>query len=101
MVNAQKELLDHVKDREVELVKIVYREYYSRSNPLRIEGALAEVLPMLNFEYDSGYGGQELFGYIWYTDGTWSERDEYDGSEWWNHQVMPDKDKTIDSSSLC
>ena len=43
----------------------------------------------LDFEYDSGYGGQELFGTIWYTDGTWSERGEYDGSEWWQYQVCP------------
>lgn len=43
----------------------------------------------LNFEYDSGYGGQNLFGYIWYDDGTWSEREEYDGSEWWAYKKAP------------
>ena len=43
----------------------------------------------LDFEYDSGYGGQELFGTIWYVDGTWSERGEYDGSEWWQYQSCP------------
>ena len=43
----------------------------------------------LDFIYDSGYGGQKLFGIIWYEDGTWSERGEYDGSEWWVHRVVP------------
>ena len=38
----------------------------------------------------SGYGGQELFGTIWYEDGTWSDRGEYDGSEWWNYNKCPD-----------
>lgn len=45
-------------------------------------------LVSLDFEYDSGYGGQELFGVIWYVDGTWSERGEYDGTEWWEHQSL-------------
>jgi len=39
----------------------------------------------LDFEYDSGYGCQELFGTIWMQDGTWYSRGEYDGSEWWQH----------------
>lgn len=47
-------------------------------------------LSNMDFEYDSGYGGQELFGTIWYKDGTWSERGEYDGSEWWRYQKCPE-----------
>ena len=47
-------------------------------------------LSALDFEYDSGYGTQELFGNIWYEHGTWSERGEYDGSEWWRHVVKPE-----------
>lgn len=49
-----------------------------------------EFLDSLDFQYDSGYGGQEIYGTIWYTDGTWSDRGEYDGSEWWQHQVKPE-----------
>jgi len=44
----------------------------------------------LDIEYDSGYGGQYLFGTIWYNDGTWSERGEYDGSEWWEYKAVPE-----------
>jgi hypothetical protein len=40
-------------------------------------------------EYDAGYGGQQLFGTIWYQDGTWSSRGEYDGSEWWDWHKCP------------
>lgn len=96
MENAQKELLEHIKGREVDFVKIAYRRSYG-SEPLRAEGSLDEVLPMLNFDYNSGYGGQELFGFIWYKDGTWSDRGEYDGSEWWQHQEVPDRDKPVDA----
>lgn len=44
----------------------------------------------LDVEYDDGYGTQELFGTIWLTDGTWMDRGEYDGSEWWQHQECPE-----------
>jgi len=46
-------------------------------------------LKALDFEYDNGFGGQELYGTIWFTDGTWAERGEYDGSEWWEHHKKP------------
>lgn len=44
----------------------------------------------LDFEYHNGYGGQNFFGVIWYEDGTWSSRGEYDGSEWWEYNAVPD-----------
>lgn len=43
-----------------------------------------------NFEYDNGYGGEEIntnlfvVGYDW-----WLERHEYDGSEWWEFKQLP------------
>ena len=43
----------------------------------------------LDFDYDNGYGGQELFGTVWLEDGTWLSRGEYDGSEWWEHNKLP------------
>jgi hypothetical protein len=86
-MNAKEELITHISSREVEYVyverKITYDKYES------IEGKLDDVLVKLDFEYDNGYGGQELTGAIWYTDGTWSERGEYDGSEWWEHKERP------------
>lgn len=42
-------------------------------------------------EYDSGYGAakvcQDLV--ICMKDGSWFERDEYDGAEWWTHRRYP------------
>ncbi len=90
-MNARDELLDHIGNRDVKHVHIVYERYCNGS---RIKdcfsGKLDSVLGELNFDYDSGYGSQELFGNIWYNDGTWSERGEYDGSEWWEHKSRPD-----------
>ena len=42
----------------------------------------------LDFEYDSGYGSQELFGIILF-ENSFSNRHEYDGSEYWCNQKMP------------
>ena len=95
MINAKEELMEHIADREVELVRIRTGGYNNYHN---IEGSLDQVLPQLDFEYDQGYGGQYLFGYIWYADGTWSERGEYDGSEWWEHKEKPKKDIKISGS---
>lgn len=47
-------------------------------------------LNSLDFQYDAGFGGQVLFGTIFYSDGTWSERREYDGSEWWEYKKRPE-----------
>jgi hypothetical protein len=44
----------------------------------------------LDLEYDNGYGGQELFGFVWLEDGTWLSRGEYDGSEWWEYNISPE-----------
>ncbi|QNI21485.1 hypothetical protein [Salmonella phage 3sent1] len=30
-----------------------------------------------------------LYGNVWFTDGTWLERGEYDGSEWWEYKATP------------
>lgn len=40
--------------------------------------------------YDSGFGGQELFGCVWMDNGEWITRGEYDGSEWWEYHRAPE-----------
>lgn len=48
-----------------------------------------------NFQYDSGYGGNEIcdsllvVGKDW-----WLERGEYDGSEWWEFKEYPSCEST-------
>jgi hypothetical protein len=41
------------------------------------------------WEYNPGFGSQELYGTLWFTDGTWADRREYDGSEWWEGHSRP------------
>jgi hypothetical protein len=48
-----------------------------------------EFLNALDFDYDEGYGSQELDGTVWFTDGSWAVRREYDGTEWWEINTVP------------
>jgi hypothetical protein len=52
-------------------------------------------LDSINFEYNNGFGGQMVEGYIWYVGGTWSSRGEYDGSEWWEYNSCPKMPKEV------
>ena len=88
-MNAKQELIEHIESREVKYVRVILEHGYKDTDKETIEGTFDEVLPKLDFEYDDGYGGQFINGTIWYTDGTWSERGEYDGSEWWEYKKCP------------
>ncbi len=88
IMNAKEELVEHIGKREVKHVHITMGDEW-RNSRKTISGTLSDVLPLLDIDYDDGFGGQELFGNIWYTDGTWSERGEYDGAEWWVYKACP------------
>ena len=95
MRNAKGEFLNHISDRELLCAQIYERVTYGEK-PKFINLTTGwtnedwnQFTSDLDFEYDSGYGGQNLFGTIWYVDGTWSSRGEYDGSEWWDHHQCP------------
>lgn len=53
------------------------------------DSEMSEFLKSIDFEYDNGYGTQELFGFIWYKNGLWNERRDYDGSENWVLKEVP------------
>lgn len=67
---------------EVPSKKMVLKEGYSQAD-------LDEFISKLDFEYDAGYGSQELFGMVWFNDGYWMDRYEYDGSESWDWHKYP------------
>ena len=98
--NARDELIQHIKQRTIKCATIGQEEDSYRLEPgekaYRVllpvghtPKQYAQFLEQLNFIYDSGFGGQNLYGTVWYTDGSWSERGEYDGSEWWDHRELP------------
>lgn len=89
--NCKDEFLDHTEGKEVlcALVNNVGLPIgYS-------EKQYSDFLNKIDFLYDSGYGSPEIDGFIWYNDGTWSERGEYDGSEWWEYKNTPEIPKNL------
>lgn len=98
-MKAKIEFIEHTKD----LPKVVCAEledvYYSSRQKGKkwtlyegyTEEEYEEFLESIDFTYDDGYGSQELGGVIWYEDGTYSDRYEYDGSESWDYHKAPEK----------
>jgi chromosome segregation ATPase len=96
----KKELIIHAHGKEILCAYIRFGEELDDDNKLNkmdsyflttgnTKEDLEEFLNSIDKDYDSGYGSQELFGTIWYKDGTWSTRGEYDGSEWWQVHKCP------------
>lgn len=86
-INAQQELLRVLKSIEkntsdISWMLVYTQSYYDISKEFT-------TIDDLDFTYDNGYGSQELFGIVYFNDGTWLERGEYDGSEWWEHITTP------------
>ena len=100
MINAKEEFLNLCKEKTVLCARITF-EYWSNEKGIVETPSinlkcrytpedLQEFLNKLDFEYDNGYGLQQLFGTVWFEDGTWATRGEYDGSEWWEIHTRPD-----------
>lgn len=89
MRNAKDEFITHVNRREVLCCEIHVSSRDVELTTGWVKSELEMFLKNIDIEYDAGYGGQELYGTIWYKDGTWSTRGEYDGSEWWEYHSVP------------
>lgn len=94
MINAKEELLRCVKNKIV-CATIMYNPHWDDSAKIftlevgYTQEEYNQFLDSLDFEYDRGYGLQELYGTVWLEDGMWMERGEYDGSEWWEVRERP------------
>lgn len=101
-MNAKQEILDFVtliygsdgiySDLKCAIVVRSYggEEHASLLNVDHYVENVNEFLQYLDFEYDDGFGGQELEGVLWFSDDTWATRGEYDGSEWWEYHKLPE-----------
>jgi hypothetical protein len=97
-MNGKTEFLDHVGDRKVKCALInFHKNWYDEKQLILPRGYTQEeynnFLNQLDQNYDDGFGSQYIYGTIWYQDRTWSDRREYDGSEWWEHHQVPEVPK--------
>ena len=102
MINAKKELVEDIEDItkkhsvSVKCAWVKYTEDYSGNGKHTYLPAgfsadeFADFLKEIDFDYDDGYGCQELFGNVWFDDGSWLDRGEYDGAEWWSYRRIPE-----------
>jgi hypothetical protein len=97
MRNAKQELLNAMGSSITDLrcATITYNPFYG-DRPKKVvlkegytQADLDEFISKLDFEYDAGYGSQELFGMVWFKDGAWMDRYEYDGAESWDWHKYP------------
>lgn len=90
MKNALEEFLAETKGkRAVKCASITYNDEQILLPINYSSNDYAKFYNELNFEYDSGWGSQNLYGTIWMDDGTWFERYEYDGKEKWSYKRCP------------
>ncbi len=104
MVNAKKELIEmldgtHKEKKHIKCAYIHYSKLDFKTRDIKEKEIVLKVnysdeeyetfLKELDFEYNNGYGSQELSGLVWFNDNSWLERGEYDGSEWWAYKEYP------------
>ena len=98
-MNARTEFEEHIGERTVKCVDIIICTH-KENKYLNIKVDHTDIdygkfLCLLDIDYCEGYGSQQLYGIIWYEDGTWSERAEYGGTEWWEYKSLPSIPKEL------
>jgi len=97
MINAKEELLKILMFKKPVCAYITHVPFDEKYGPISFalkkgysQEDWEQFLTQLDFEYDNGYGTQELFGTIWMSNEVWLDRHEYDGSEYWEWQAIPE-----------
>jgi hypothetical protein len=93
--NAKIEFLNHISNRGVICASI--RRGYDWDSDSTVFNLTTgwtkedwdNFLSDLDFDYDSGYGTQNLFGTIWYEDGNYTKFRQNYKNEWYEHHVCP------------
>jgi hypothetical protein len=102
-MNAKEELMDALFTKARIKCAKIFRESYENGTKITNyilhvnynQSELIDFFKSLDFEYDNGYGGQELYGLVWLDNDTWLSRGEYDGSEWWDYNSLPEIPKEL------
>lgn len=94
MINAKEEFVDAVGSKLIKCAYVIHTLYDNDKFSV-LKAGYSDVdyqhfLDSLDYEYDDGFGTQELYGNVWLVDGTWFNRNEYDGSECWAYHKCPE-----------
>ena len=96
--NAKRELTDFLNTvpLKIKCAKISY-ESTNEEKPLSLhllsrdytQEKFINFLVSLDFDYEEGYGMQEIHGIIWFENNTWASREEHGDCEYWQHNSCP------------
>ena len=100
MENLKKETLNKIESSkhtidDIMWAKVTRIEFFADEPTYSIlkvnhnRNELNDFINSLDYCYDDGYGTQEVYGEIVFSDGSWLERHEYDGSERWALKRIP------------
>ena len=101
-MNAKEELLEFIEDNKlvIKCANIIKQDIGEDDIIINLKCNYTieeynNFLELLNFEYNPSFGYNYIIGNIWCLDNTWIDREEYDGSEWWNHKKSPEIPKDL------
>lgn len=94
VINAKQELLNIITSKNLTILKIEITYTHINWDDNTTITKNITTLDNLDFDYDAGFGIQELFGIVYCKDSNnhpvWLTRGEYDGSEWWEINTIPE-----------
>lgn len=97
MINALEELKEVLKEKNKTIDNILaIRVILDKGEYMYDLIKIYTLEDLKDLDYNSGYGAQELHGYILLDDNDWLERHEcIDGAEWWEYRRNPHLDDKI------
>lgn len=96
-MNTKEEFLEHIKGKSKIICATIYFKYkecYYILKEGHTKTEFVDFYTSLDFEYDNGFGGQELYGIILF-ENSYSDRWEYDGSEGWRNNKKPTPEEVM------
>jgi hypothetical protein len=100
MKTCKNEFECEVKGAEVECAYLYYRQYVESEKNYKstyfilpknyTENQYADFLLNLDFWYDPQDMDNNIHGFIWFKDGSWSKRVLSNDCVWWDTQIRPD-----------
>jgi len=90
-----REILNLLKGRKIKCATVVHKNTRILLKSNYTDEDFNRFLNDLNFNYDSGYGVQELWGTVWFEDHSWAKRTVCDGGEWWKRYSLPEIPKEL------
>ena len=92
--------MTNFKEETLEVLKENHKTWndvkFIQGNDFRASNDKEELLNLMDFVYDSGFGAPEIAeDLVIVGDNWWLERHEYDGSEWWEFKELPKPNKEV------